>query len=227
MKALVRALDCRMTFIVVLIGMALAGGCKAADVSDVQDEPSPATPQVVTREIVPIETSIVFTDTPVATAPQTDTVDTPTPQVEENTVEAWEEYMNTEYGFSFRYPSSWTLVEQPNMISLAYSGAFTTLGIRFKRAGEDIELTQYGGAAGDFESRGAVVFLGEEIEKSALVYQEVDREIHYNGTSEITRGDLAFTLAVKSDRWRYEEAIVPEEIQALADEVVASFELIE
>lgn len=104
--------------------------------------------------------------------------------------------------------------------------AANALRVRFGRLDEKIELNQYGGAAGEFVSRGTVVFQGEAIEKSALVFRGVDKEIHYNGTREIIRGDIAYTLALDSNR-QYEEAVVPEEVQALADEIVASFELIE
>lgn len=141
-------------------------------------------------------------------------------------MEVWAEYVNEDYGFRFRYPSSWTLVERPNGVSLVYKGTGITLGIRFKRSGEEMDLTQYGGAAGNFVSRGTVNFLGEETVKTALVFQGVDKEIHYNETREISRGDLVFTLSVKSNR-AYDVAVVPEEIQAAADDVLASFALIE
>jgi hypothetical protein len=110
------------------------------------------------------------------------------------------------------------------MVSLVYKGTGIALRIGFKRAGEAVELLQYGGAAGEFLNQGMVSFLGQDVERTALVFQEVTKEIHYNGASEISRGDLVFTLALKSNQ-NYEQAIIPEEIQAAADELLANIEL--
>lgn len=134
-------------------------------------------------------------------------------------------YTNELYGFSFDYPSSWTIVELPNLVSLVYKGTDIALYIGFRRSGEDVDLQQYARAAGDFVSRGTLVFLGDAIEKEALVYQGVDKQIHYNETEEINRGDLFFTLAVESNS-NNEEAVIPGEVQAAADEILASFEFV-
>lgn len=186
------------------------------DIGSPQPDPSLT---MLAETIAPSE-SIVTTLTPIVEP--TSTIIPPI----ESTVEVWQEYTNADYDFRFRYPPSWTLVERPNMLALVYRGASIILGIGFKRSGEEVELQQYGGAAGDFVSRGTITFLGEEIEKDVLVFQGVDKEIHYNETSEINRNGLIFTLAVKSNR-NYDKAIIPEEIQVAADEVLATFELIE
>ncbi len=43
--------------------------------------------------------------------------------------------------------------------------------------------------------------------------------------NKINRGSLVFTLAIKSNR-NFEQAIIPVEIQAAADEVLATFKLL-
>ncbi|MDT8307043.1 MAG: hypothetical protein RRC07_14020 [Anaerolineae bacterium] len=144
----------------------------------------------------------------------------------EGITELWQEYANADYGFGFRYPSTWTLVERPNMVSLVYNESGVALGIGYKRAGDDVDLTQYGGAAGDFVGLGSISFLGEEIVQTALVYQGVHKQIHYNETREIRRGDLIFTLAVRSER-AFDAAVVPEEVRLAADDVLASFTSLE
>jgi len=167
--------------------------------------------------------------TPTATISPTEPATTPTSVVVESAVEieTWAEYTNTVYGFRFRYPSSWGLIERPNTVAITDQAA-NVLRIRFRRLDEEIELNQYGGAAGDFVSRGAVVFLGKEVEKVALVFRGVDKQIHYNRTGEINRGDLSFTLALVNNRqYDQAQAVVPDEVQALADEVLTTFEWIE
>jgi hypothetical protein len=188
-------------FLLLLISSFLVIGCRTS---------------AVPNDAAPSQTSII----PVATVAPTETA---TPS-EESTAEIWEIYVNQAYDFSFQYPSVWSLVERPNMVSLVYKGTGIALRIGFKRAGEAVELLQYGGAAGEFLNQGMVSFLGQDVERTALVFQEVTKEIHYNGASEISRGDLVFTLALKSNQ-NYEQAIIPEEIQAAADELLANIEL--
>lgn len=212
--------------IVMAVGIILVTGCEA---SGVPNEEVTAVPEAVPSDAsvtVPAETPIQPDSTVTTPTPLVEPTRTTPPPVEEGTIEVWQEYANTDYGFRFRYPASWTLVERPNMLALVYRGESITLGIGFKRSGEEVGLEQYGGAAGDFVSRGTINFLGEEIEKEALVFEEVDKEIHYNGTSEISRDGLIFTLAIQSNL-DYDAAVIPEEIQVAADEVLATFELIE
>lgn len=70
----------------------------------------------------------------------------------------WESYANADYGFSFRYPSTWTLEEGANVVKLN-QGALL-LAVAFQRQGEDVPPPWTGMPAGDFESRGTMVFLG-------------------------------------------------------------------
>lgn len=142
----------------------------------------------------------------------------------------WQEYVNEAYGFGFQYPSTWSLIEEPNLISLVYKGESITLYIRFRHPGEDVSLISYGGAAGDFvDSSQEIPFMGSEIEKTALHFQEVDKEFYYNVPGDvpgpIVRGDIEFSLALKSNR-DYENAVIPESAQAAAEEILATFTLL-
>jgi hypothetical protein len=83
----------------------------------------------------------------------------------------------------------------------------------------------YGGAAGDFVPQGTVIFLGEEVGRSALVYEDITRRVYYNETNPIQRGDLLFSLALVSNRDYSQGAVVPEDVQAEADRILESFEL--
>lgn len=216
----------KKVLVIMITSIILASGCSMFSVTN--DESTPVSKAILPTIglAIPTETAIQPTSTFAPTSHGSELVSPTTSPLAESTIETWQEYANLDYGFRFRYSSSWTLVERPNMISLVYRGTGITLGIRFKRSGDTVELLQYGGAAGDFTSRGTVSFLGEEIEKMALVFQGVDKEIHYNETREINQGELVFTLAIKSNR-NYDLAVIPEEIQMAADKVLTNFELIE
>ena len=208
-------------YVLLVISSILVIGCRTADVTnDVVASPTATT-------VIAAETVVRPTPLPAVTPSPLPLPNTTTPLSEESTTEVWQVYVNEEYGFSFRYPNSWTLVElpnRPNQVSLVYKWTGIALRIRFRHSDEAVELQQYGGAAGDFESRATITFLGEAVERTVLVYQGLDKQIHYNQTSEIGRGDLFFTLAVESNSFS-EQAVIPEEIQTAADEVLASFEL--
>ena len=170
----------------------------------------------------PSETAVSATQT----LPPTNSISDPTPSAVQSPVEAWEAYANDSFGFGFRYPADiWSLVDRPNLVSLVYKDTGIALRIGYKYSGEEIEIPQYGGAAGEFVSVGQVNFLGQDIEKETLIFQGDDKEVHYNNTREISRGDLLFTLAIKSNR-NFEQAVVPNDIQSAADEVLATFVLL-
>ncbi len=161
-----------------------------------------------------------------AVTPAADPSATPTTTPNANRIS----YNNADYGFSFRYPEdSWALIERPqdpNLLSLAYHEQGIALRIRFKRLGEEGDLQLYGGAAGEFIERGTVHFLGEDVGRSVVVYEDIDRAVHYNGTRVITRGDLQFTLALVSNRDYERGAVVPEAVQAEADRILETFAIV-
>lgn len=168
-------------------------------VSEPSASPEPASPTSPPASPTAAPTEVTDTDLEAVT-PAADPSATPATTPNAN----WISYNNADYGFSFRYPEdSWALIEwpqDPNLLSLAYHEQGIALRIRFKRFGEEGDLQLYGGAAGDFVERGAVHFLGEDVGRSVLVYEDIDRAVHYNETRVITRGDLQFTLALVSNR---------------------------
>ncbi len=175
------------------------------------------------------------TPQPSATIPATTAapIDTPLPAAPASPTTGsesdWAVYHNPDYGFSFRYPSDrWTVIERdqdPHQLSLVYHDMGIALRMRFKRIAEDADLLLYGGAAGDFVPQGTIDFLGQAVERTALVYQDIVRAVHYDQTNKIERGSLRFTLALISNR-RYESgAIVPDDVQAEADRILETFAL--
>lgn len=143
----------------------------------------------------------------------------------------WALHHDMAYGFSFRYPAErWTLAthaNDPNLLSLVSHEGGNVLHIKVARAGEDVDLQLYGGAAGDFTPAGTTLFLGEEVDRSALAYEDLIYWIFYNGTSPIPRGDLLFSLALVNNN-AFESgmpALVPEAVQAEAERILGTFML--
>jgi putative hemolysin len=147
--------------------------------------------------------------------------------------EGWETYTNDVYGFTFRYPASWTLEEVPaedtpgegglhgNSVQLHQGSLMLYIGYRW--ATEDVLLGGTGLPAGDLESRGTVTFLGTELEKTVLVYEGKVKGMYY-GVTEV--GDLVF--AIRLDDFSlidYGDVDIPDATQIEVNEILGSFGL--
>jgi hypothetical protein len=82
----------------------------------------------------------------------------------------WAEYVNIDYGFTFRYPTTWTLKEETRFVSLSQGPM--RLAIAYRRQGEDFAAHWTGMPAGDLEDRGTVSAVGLEIAKQSVVYED-------------------------------------------------------
>ncbi len=143
----------------------------------------------------------------------------------------WATYHDPEYGYSFRYPAGrWTPVfpaDNAHLLSLVYQEGAIALRVMVSQPEEGVDMQLYGGAAGEILMQGAVTFIGEPMERTALVYPGLIHWIYYNATIPISRGDLLFSLALVSNR-NFERglpAVVPEPVQAEADRILETFEL--
>ncbi len=140
----------------------------------------------------------------------------------------WAIYENDTYGFRFSYPAErWTpllQLNEPHGLALAYHEQAIALRMRFSGADEDVDLQLYGGAAGDMVTAGSVHFLGENVERTPLVFRDNIIRVFYNGTSPIPRGDMLFSFALISNRDEF-RAMLPEDVQAEADRIIESFVL--
>lgn len=143
----------------------------------------------------------------------------------------WATYHDPEYGYSFRYPAGrWTPIfpaDNAHLLSLVYQEGAIALRIMVSRPEEGVDMQLYGGAAGDMLLQGAVTFIGEPVERTALVQPGLIHWIYYNATNPIPRGDLLFSLALVSSRSpaRGLPAVVPEPVQAEADRILSTFAL--
>lgn len=131
----------------------------------------------------------------------------------------WQSYTNADYAFAFRYPSTWTLEDEANLVKL--SQGTLRLAIAFQRHGEDVPFPWTGMPAGDFASRGTMAFLDQEIERHSLVYEGKVKVLTY--TAEV--GDLMFSIRLDDMALVDYQAIeISEAIQSEVDQIVGSFE---
>ena len=104
----------------------------------------------------------------------------------------------------------------PNTTSLAQ------VVVSFKRTDEDAFIGRTGLGGGELINWGRVLFLGKESDRQVLVSEGKHMTILYR---DLTRGDLAFNIAVDYlGNWTDPSAI-PEDVEANADAIVASFAL--
>jgi hypothetical protein len=127
--------------------------------------------------------------------------------------------------FAFRYPTTWSLEEEPNLVKLRQDTLL--LAIAFQRPGEEVPPAWTGMPAGDFESRDTLVFLGQEIEKRALVYEGKVKVLTYD----VSVDDMVFSIRVddmteQSSMAAYEAIEIPEAVQAEVDQIVESFQIL-
>jgi hypothetical protein len=147
------------------------------------------------------------------------------PATEDDPYPGWDGYVNTDYMFAFRYPTAWSLEEEPNLVKLRQDTLL--LAIAFQRQGEEVPPAWTGMPAGDFESRGTLLFLGQEIESRAVVYEGKVKVLTYGASVD----DMVFAIRLddmveQSSMAAYEAIEIPEAVQAEVDQIVESFQIL-
>ena len=87
----------------------------------------------------------------------------PVPAVPEEITMDMSVYENQEYGFRFSYPSYMSVVEEPNKVILNYDQNLQ-LKIAYRRAGEDIQIAEFGEVTGQLVQYGEIPFLGSRVQ---------------------------------------------------------------
>lgn len=147
----------------------------------------------------------------------------------------WMEYVDTNYGFKFRYPPEWTAELDLRSDSTTYQHllwvrapskpvAGVEMLIAFERVGENYGIQRTGVGAGELIERDSIVFLGEPLKRVALVLEGKDMELMYGGTGAFERGDMRFAISLSYVG--VERLGLTPELEQTADLIVASFELI-
>jgi len=145
--------------------------------------------------------------------------------------EDWQVYENRAYGFTLRFPPDWrveevtdsgdTMVQHRVSISDP-ADPMAELHIAFRGASEERQITPTGMGAGDLVARGSVPFLGENLERHALVAEGKVVGVIYGGGGEIPRGDLVFWIAVNYAGSPVADPGLSASVEELADQIVAS-----
>jgi hypothetical protein len=145
----------------------------------------------------------------------------------------WASYVNTDYGFAFRYVTTWSLEERPeeemsaglSAKSVVLRQGTLRLVIQYKRPAEELILGPGGVPAGDTVDRGTVTFLGRELPKHVLVFEGKDKSVFYGDRFE----ELEFYIQLDDDPGvgvDYRTLEIPENVQAEVDQILESFELV-
>ncbi len=145
----------------------------------------------------------------------------------------WLEYVESGYGFKFRYPSDWTAEVDLRPGSTTYQHVIwlhapseplpdVVLSIDFEQAGEDYGLQRTGIGAGELTERDSIVFLGEPLKRIVLVLEGNDMEVMYGTTGLFDRGDMRFALSLAYHG--VERRGLTPELEQTADLIVSSFE---
>lgn len=131
----------------------------------------------------------------------------------------WERYANTEYEFAFRYPPTWALEEEANLVRLKRGTLLLT--VAFHRPDEQAPSAGSGMPAGEIKRRGTIKFLGQEVEKKALVYEGKVKALTYNAQIGNLVLDIRCEDMVGAD---YRVVDISEAMQHEVDQIVGSFD---
>jgi hypothetical protein len=193
----------------------IISGCDGATIEPTAEPANPAT--VATAVVTPSEAAPTAeptaekTPTPIPGPIPTKEADDPYP--------AWDSYTNEAYQFAFRYPTTWTLEEEPNL--LKFSQGTLLFAVAFQRQGESVRSPWTGMPAGESESRGTVLFLGQEIDKNVLVYEGKVKALTYSAKVD----DLTFSIRLDDMAGvDYRTIKISEAVQGEADQIIGSFE---
>ena len=217
----------RVTVSALVVGTALLTGCRAATTSSALN-PAP-TPSPTAMAASPVTAEV--TPTPTA-APTGDAVNTP---------RGWARYTNLNHGFSFAYPASWSLVETPATESepaaVWLRWELFRLLIQYKDAADPAPLQGYGSAR-NWREAGTVAALGHEATREVLrVEGRVKRVTYRVERRPLAAGGLVFGINLRSAAadeclgtfdldCDYADVDLPESLQAEADRIVESLELV-
>ena len=212
-----------LMFILLVLGASALVAC-TADTLQVGIEP--------TSTIASIPTPVPTLTTPPIPPriPTLTTVPPPTiqPTAEQPTVTpSLGSYTNGEHGFSFQYPPTWT-VQDEHSHAIQISQGSLSLRIGFMWIFESVDIWgRTGLPAGDFETRGTVTFLGQELSREVLAYEGRDKAVFYSVPPlRITAEDLVFSIVLEDLDTDYLSLEVSEEMQIQADQIVESFDLL-
>jgi len=152
-------------------------------------------------------------------------------------VEGLNTYINSEYGFTIHYPSTWSVAEVnnedfvgPGSRSLQLSQGTVKLVIGYRRSGEEVAIGGSGAPGGEFDVRGTVHMLGQDVDRYVIVYGGKDKVVMYGepGPPPLAAGGLEFAPRMDDfAQMAYEEIELSQTVQDEADMILSSLAIIE
>lgn len=138
-------------------------------------------------------------------------------------------YTNEEYGFTFRYPETWALTEEPHVVRLNQDTLTLTIAYGWaSNPGFSPGDGRTGVPAGDLIYGDKVFFMEQAIPAQVLEYERRDKMVFYGGPELIEAGDLVFDIWLEArDSASYEELDIGKDVQAAVKEILESFERID
>ena len=134
-------------------------------------------------------------------------------------------YTNDEFGFAFRYPETWTLAEEPHLVTLRRGTLILNIAHGWaSNPGFRPMGGRTGMPAGDFIYGDKVFFLDQVVPAQVLEYQRKDKMVLYGETGLVEVDDLLFSIWLEDGESAYAELDIPRERQAEAREILESFE---
>jgi lipoprotein-anchoring transpeptidase ErfK/SrfK len=133
----------------------------------------------------------------------------------------WAKYTRADYGFSFRYPAAWSLLEGRNFVSLKQRT--TRLIIGYRGAWEEINIRRRAELpAGTIVPAGTTRFLGQDMPRALLEHGGKVKAVIYNDAERISAGDRVFLISLEDYAVDYEASHIPPALQAEADRIIVS-----
>lgn len=139
---------------------------------------------------------------------------------------SWQSYTNSDYGFSFRYPATWTINERSHQVELIQNS--TSLIVGYRSLPESVEIRCTGVGAGDFQSGSPVTFMGTFVDTTLLVYEGNTTAAYYGEPcGQIDAGDVVFSIMVADSPPDYADANLSLQVLAEVAQILESFDTIE
>jgi hypothetical protein len=138
-------------------------------------------------------------------------------------------YVNDEYGFTFSYPETWTLTEEPHRIALNHDTLSLTIAYGWtSNPGFSPMGGRTGMPAGDLLYSDKIMFLGQTVPVHALAYERKDKMLLYGDSGLVKAGNLAFSIWLEDLDAANDEALdIPGSIKDGANAILESFAHIE
>jgi hypothetical protein len=174
--------------------------------------------------------TVIVTSTPAPSLTAVWSTVTPTPMGD--AYPGWARYANAEYGFVFRYPTTWALAQipggqetpfGPTAEAICLTRDDLVLEVQYQYAGENHFLGTGDVAAGDIVERGPVTFMGASVYKSVLIFQDKDKSMSLRFKNDTLEFFINLGEDINSDT-PYEMVVLSESVQAEVDRILRSFE---